>query len=105
GGRRGGAVDEAGAEITALGAVEGQKLADREGDRAVFGGDAKQLSLEIRIGAVLRPGDEAVDRVVELRSDRDGVGTFQRRLDEERTGDVADVGAAVVQRLDQSLSA
>ena len=94
------AVDEARAEIVAVDALHRQQLADRDRDRAGLGGKPDQLALEIGVALDLGLRDQAVDRIVELGDDGDGVGAVERGLHQERRRDVADVGGAVVQRVD-----
>src|SRR5262249_58003029 len=84
-------IDEPGAKIFFLQSVEGQELAYRDRDRTVFRRDADQFPLEIGIGSVLRLGDETVNRIVELGGDGDGVGASERRLDQKRGCNMADV--------------
>src|SRR6516164_6799251 len=85
--------------------MHGQELSDRNRNRAGLGRHAEKLSLEVGVALDLRLRDQAVDRVVELAGDGDRIRALERRLDQERSCHVTDVGSAVMQCLDQFLPA
>ena len=91
--------------VAVVQSVPRQQFTDRSRDAAALVGKAETLALEVGETLDAGLGDQAVNRVVELRRDGHRIRSGQHLADQKRRGNVGDIDSAIMQRVDHLVGA